>query len=93
MEKETIMVELYINTNCDLCKVMQHELMNHPPKATLRICYVGRDENSHYKLEHKCKTFPTTFICSYPSNTIIDTFEGFVSSEIIDKAIKEYENK
>ena len=88
--KNIIIVHLFIDSNCDLCKTMQHELMNNPPNAEVKVTHVSRGE---MYIGRAIKSFPTTRIYTYPYPYTIAEFEGFVSTEDINAKIKEHETK
>lgn len=85
-------VILFKDSNCDLCKLMQQELIDNPPAADIKIIHVGRescsDETTLYNIEY----FPTILLIN-DKGTIINRFEGFIDSKSIDINIKQYETK
>lgn len=85
-------VILFKDSDCDLCKLMQTELLENPPEADVEIIHVGR-ENCSIKAEiFGVDYYPTTFILN-KDNVIIGKFLGFIDSNSININIKEYEAK
>ena len=85
-------VLLFKDSNCDLCKLMQHELMDNPPKADVKIIHVGRENSPEELLEYGVDWYPTTLLLN-DEGTIINRFEGFIDSKSIDINIQQYETK
>ena len=92
--KKNITIHLYKNSNCDLCKMMLHELIDNPINGNIIISHykqkdlVDKKTGIIYTNEAPCKRFPTIVILD--NNEEIARLEGFVSSEIINKYIKDY---
>lgn len=85
-------VLLFKDSNCDLCKVMQQELIDNPPAADVIIIHINI-KSCFKEIElYNIDCFPTTIVID-ENNTIISRFEGFINSKDIDKIIKEYETK
>lgn len=95
--KNNILVLLYKNSTCDLCKLMLHELMDNPPNCDVIISHYKQKDVENKKTgiicknEAPCKRFPTIVILN--NNEEIGRLEGFVSTEVINKYIKDYERK
>lgn len=95
--KKQILVHLYKNSDCDLCKMMLHELTNNPPCCDVIISHykqtdiVDKKTGIIYSPQPPCKRFPTIVIMYGVEE--IARLEGFVSSETITKYIKEYERE
>lgn len=85
-------VILFKDSNCDLCKLMQHELIDNPPAADVKIIHVDREECSSEAELYNINYFPTTLLIN-SNNTIINRFEGFIDSKSIDTNIKQYETE
>lgn len=84
-------VILFKDSDCDLCKLMQQELMENPPAADIKIVrHIGQSTFDIIGLE--IDTFPTTFILD-EKGLKVKVFEGFVDSKTIDACIKDYERK
>ena len=88
-----INIMLFVNSNCDNCKLMQHELIDNPPNGNVTIVHVKRDEHGGYPYRNRVKTFPTTVVYTYPYPYEIAWFEGFVSTDIINESIESFKLK
>lgn len=85
-------VLLFKDSNCDLCKLMQQELMENPPAADVTIIHVSRKSCSNEAILYNVKYFPTILLLN-EEGTIVNRFEGFIDSKSIDTNINEYETK
>lgn len=85
-------VLLFKDSNCDLCKLMQQELINNPPIADVTIIHVNKESCSSEAELYNINYFPTTLLID-ENNNIINRFEGFIDSNNIDINIKKYESK
>lgn len=85
-------VLLFKDSNCNLCKLMQQELMENPPAADIAIIHVDRASCSNEATLYNIEYFPTTLLLN-EKGTIINRFEGFIDSKSIDTNINEYEAK
>ena len=85
-------VLLFKDLNCDLCKVMQQELMDNPPAADVIIINVNRESCSTDAKLYNVVYYPTIILMT-GDNKIINRFEGFVDSKSININIKQYETK
>ena len=85
-------VLLFKDSNCDLCKLMQQELMENPPAADVTMIHVNRENCSNEASLYNVEYFPTTLLLN-EKGTIINRFEGFIDSKSIDTNINEYEAK
>lgn len=82
-------VILFKNSDCDLCKLMQQELIDNPPNADVKIVrHIGQSTFDIVGLE--VDTFPTTVILD-ENGFKVNVFKGFVNSKTIDENIKNYE--
>lgn len=86
-----INIILFKDSNCDLCKLIQQELINNPPKADISIVHVKHDNVKQIAYDNKVTIFPTIII--YYNNIEIKRYEGFIDSKTIDKYIEDYETK
>lgn len=85
-------VILFKNKHCDLCKLMQQELIDNPPNCDVKIINVDR-EGCNYETDlYAVEYFPTTLLID-DKGIVINRFEGFIDSKSIDINIKEYETK
>lgn len=84
-------VVLFKDLNCDLCKLMQQELMDNPPAADVTICHVKHSYNKELVIKNKIKEFPTIIV--YHDEKEIARRTGFIDSKIIDNIIKKYETE
>lgn len=85
-------VLLFKDSNCDLCKLMQQELINNPPIADVTIIHVNKESCSSEAELYNINYFPTILLID-ENNNIINRFEGFIDSNNIDVNIKKYESK
>lgn len=85
-------VILFKDSDCDLCKLMQEELLNNPPEADVEIVNVSRENCSKEAKLFGVDYYPTTVILNR-DNAIIGRFLGFIDSNSININIKEYEAK
>lgn len=85
-------VLLFKDLNCDLCKVMQQELMDNPPAADVIIINVNRESCSTDAKLYNVVYYPTIILMT-GDNKIINRFEGFVDSKSININIKQYETE
>lgn len=82
---------LFKDSNCDLCKVMQQELMDNPPNADITILHVKHNYTKDIAYEENITEFPTIII--YNGKKEISRHTGFIDCEIINKILKNYETK
>lgn len=84
-------VVLFKDSNCDLCKVMQQELMDNPPNADVTILHIKHSYSKDVAIKENITEYPTIII--YYGETEIARRSGFVDSKTIDKIIEQYETK
>lgn len=84
-----IQVHLYKDSNCDLCKLMTHELIDNPPKGDVIIHHIRGQQDIANNLG--ITEFPTIIITD--GDNEITRHNGFVDSDTIDLIIEEYETK
>lgn len=84
-----IQVHLYKDSDCDLCKMMLHELIDNPPKAYVVISHI-KDTDA---FKPKIKSYPTIIITDTDNDECLGIIEGFSSTNIINKIIEDYETK
>lgn len=84
---------LFKNSNCSLCKLMLHELMDNPPNCDVEVAHIKEADsaNDGRLTKLNVKTYPCTIL--FDGNKEIYRFEGYVTSEIINLNIKDYERK
>ena len=85
-------VLLFKDSNCDICKLMQHELIDNPPAADLEIIHVSRENCSEKAVLYDINYYPTILLLD-EKDTILNRFEGFIDSKSIDTNIKEHETE
>ena len=85
-------VLLFKDSKCDLCKIMQQELMDNPPAADVTIIHINRENCSTDAELYNVIYYPTIILMT-EDNKIISRFEGFVDSKSIDINIKQYETE
>lgn len=85
-------VLLFKDSNCDICKLMYHELIDNPPAADVEIIHVGRENCSEKAVLYDVNYYPTILLLD-EKDTILNRFEGFIDSKSIDTNIKEHETK
>ena len=85
-------VLLFKDSNCDICKLMYHELIDNPPAADVEIIHVGRENCSEKAILYDVNCYPTILLLD-ENDTILNRFEGFIDSKSIDTNIKEHETK
>ena len=85
-------VLLFKDANCDICKLMQHELIDNPPAADLEIINVSRENCSEKAVLYDVNYYPTILLLD-EKDTILNRFEGFIDSKSIDTNIKEHETE
>lgn len=83
---------LFKDSNCDICKLMQQELIDNPPAADVEIIHVSRENCSEKTVIYDINYYPTILLLD-EKGVIINRFEGFVDSKSIDINIKDYETK
>lgn len=83
---------LFKDSNCDICKLMQQELIDNPPAADVEIIHVSRENCSEKTVIYDINYYPTILLLD-EKGIIINRFEGFVDSKSIDINIKDYETK
>lgn len=83
---------LFKDSNCDICKLMQQELIDNPPAADIEIIHVSRENCSEKTAIYDINYYPTILLLD-EKGVIINRFEGFVDSKSIDINIKDYETK
>ncbi len=85
-------VILFKDSSCELCKLMQQELIDNPPIADLTIIHASRENCSQDVIDYNVDKYPITLLLD-DDNNVISKFEGFVDSKSIDINIKDYETK
>lgn len=85
-------VLLFKDSNCNICKLMYHELIDNPPAADVEIIHVSRENCSEKAVIYDVNYYPTILLLDEKGD-IINRFEGFIDSKSIDINIKEYETK
>ena len=83
---------LFKDSNCDICKLMQQELIDNPPAADVEIIHVSRENCSEKTVIYDINYYPTILLLD-EKGVIINRFEGFIDSKSIDTNIKDYETK
>lgn len=83
---------LFKDSNCDICKLMYHELIDNPPAADVEIIHVSRENCSEKAVIYDVNNYPTILLLD-EKGSIVNRFEGFIDSKSIDTNIKEYETK
>ena len=83
---------LFKDSNCDICKLMQQELIDNPPAADVEIIHVSRENCSEKTVIYDINYYPTILLLD-EKGSIINRFEGFIDSKSIDTNIKDYETK
>lgn len=83
---------LFKDSNCDICKLMQQELIDNPPAADVEIIHVSRENCSEKTVIYDINYYPTILLLD-EKGAIINRFEGFIDSKSIDTNIKDYETK
>lgn len=86
-----IQVHLYKDSDCDLCKLMQQELMENPPAADVYIFHVKHESSKIEATKEGITEFPTIIVLD--DDKEISRHTGFVDSKTIDKILKEYETE
>ena len=89
MNKYTVI--LFKDSNCDLCKLMQQELIDNPPDADVTILHVKHPYSKDLIVKEKVKEFPTIII--YYDKKEIARRTGFIDSKIINNIIKKHETE
>lgn len=84
-----IQVHLYKDSDCDLCKMILHELIDNPPKADVVISHI-KDTDAFKPI---IKSYPIIIITDIDNNVCLGIIEGFNSTDIINKIIEDYETK
>lgn len=85
-------VLLFKDSNCDLCKLMQQELMDNPPVADVIIIHAGKESCGDEATLYNIEFYPTILLVD-DKGAIINKFEGFIDSKSIDINIKKYETE
>ena len=83
---------LFKDSNCNICKLMQQELIDNPPAANIEIIHVSRENCSEKTVIYDINYYPTILLLD-EKGVIINRFEGFVDSKSIDINIKQYETE
>ena len=83
---------LFKDSSCELCKLMQQELIDNPPNADLKIIHVSRENCSNEAITYNIEYYPTTLLFD-DKGTVINRFEGFIDSKSININIDKYETK
>lgn len=85
-------IVLFKINDCNLCTLMQLELIENPVNTNIRIVN-AEDEISFKEVElYNIVYFPTTLLLA-DDGRIINRFEGFINSESINVNIKNYETE
>lgn len=84
-------VVLFKDSNCDLCKLMQQELMDNPPNADITILHVKYFYSREIVVKENITEYPTIII--YNGEDEITRRSGFIDSKTIDKILKKYETE
>lgn len=88
-----IQVILFKDSNCDLCKLVQKELLDNPPCADITVIHVSRENCSNLREVYNIKSYPTIICVDKDDDVVFARFEGFIDTKNIDINIKEYETK
>lgn len=83
---------LFKDSSCELCRLMQQELIDNPPNADLKIVHVSRENCSNEAIAYGIEYYPTTVLID-ETGTIINRFEGFIDSKSINVNIDKYETE
>lgn len=83
---------LFKDSNCDICKLMQQELMDNPPDAEVTIIHVGKENCENEANLYNVNFYPTVLLID-DNGVIVNRFEGFIDSKSIDINIKKYETE
>lgn len=83
---------LFKDSSCELCKLMQQELIDNPPNADLKIIHVSRENCSNEAIAYNIEYYPTILLFD-DKGTVINRFEGFIDSKSININIDKYETK
>ena len=81
---------LFKDNNCDLCKVMQQEITNNPPKCDSTIICAKHAFGQAIVGMYRVKRFPTAILVDDDANMEIYRWEGRVDSKTINKEIDNY---
>lgn len=84
---------LFKDSKCDICRLVQKELLDNPPNCDVTILHTKHEHDTALVTRFNVTTFPTTIIVDLDKNYELTRYEGFVNCETIDKVIKEYESK
>ena len=86
-----IQLFLFKDNDCDLCKVMQQELTDNPPKCDSTIICAKHAFGRSLCKEYSVKTFPTIVLIDDDKNKVISKWEGYIDCDSINNKIEEYE--
>lgn len=79
-------VILFKDSNCDLCKLMQEELMNNSPNADVTILHVKYFYSREIAVKENITEYPTIII--YNGENEITRRSGFIDTQTINEILK-----
>ena len=83
----------YKDSDCDLCKMVQKEVIENPPNVDVTICHVKHDDTKQKVKDLRISNYPCLILEDLDKDMEITRFYGYTSTEIINAIIKTYESK
>lgn len=84
---------LYKDSDCDLCKIVQEEVIENPPLVDVTICHVKHEETKQKVKDLRISEYPCLILEDLDKEIEVTRFYGYTTSEIINEMIKRYESK
>lgn len=81
-------IVLFKDSNCDLCKLMQKELIDNPPSADVTIIHVKHSFTDSLTLKSNITEYPTIIVYDEEEHEVA-RYTGFIDSDSINKLIDE----
>lgn len=79
---------LYKDSDCNLCKLQQEELINNPPEGEVIIKHIKHPDTAKETKDLGISDYPCIIIIDTDTNKPIHRIYGFTSTEIINLIIK-----
>lgn len=82
-----IKVILYKDSDCDLCKAIQEELISNPPNGELVIKHTKHESTAKEAEQLGISSYPCVMLKDSETDECLHRFYGFTTTEIINTVI------
>lgn len=80
-------IVLYKDSDCDLCKAVQEELVNNPPQGELIVKHTKHEATAKEAEMLGISSYPCIILKDSETDECVHRFYGFTTSELIDYII------